>query len=738
MDPISQLKTDQLDANGNGLYEPAERKVLLDVLQGSCPSLAGTFDANGDGQVSIEEQSQGRHPLSMTIGKEVLASKVQIPWGIDIFPEWISTACLQEDAQVGKVSALSARGIRPKDVTQSNAELTPARSGLRSGIEFAANSGQYLVMPAERDARWNYRWCIFTFRIDASSGKDEQTMLLDVNRGNGPCKSSPKIWYNKKSGLNIQYVGLNAGGLDRRVMTSTDIHADGKTFNVVVCGIRYGQMYAVVNGRELTTTKPQPDRYSGDMVYDTDTMLGSTQNGNCAWACDALVFGLTEPSEAMVRKMTGWAAHRLEFADQLPTGHPYRYKRPVLDAEDFPDRYVHDDEKWMAWGASLKGSDKREHAGQLPLKVPGFERVFYDDFRAKRVTDSTSGAGDLWMAPGFNTAVGGDAPLVPASKKPDVYPYDAQDQKQTLSLVKQGTKWRGSAFYSVNDMGYGYTWKGPKIFRIRCMFPKLDQKDVGGGLFPAFWSYDPDFLFWRTANRIECDWFEFDGKNARWYNGVSTHYHYAHINNIFAKNPKSYQRFKVYSGELTEEKSKIPGGLYFWDGDYHTWEFVIDDKMFYVNVTIKDQSGKDQWVEVCRTLTSPTYLQRLDLQLDYALKAKQGLPKDDSRQDFVVDFVEVLQKTRQLDHVPDAFAAKPQILGHPLAGSTVTCRANVKDVTDIRYYWFADGYPLTYGPSNTCTITPDLKGKPIRCMVKAVGALNMPEAWTESVMVADQ
>ncbi len=727
----------ELDADGNGLYDDAERKVLVDTFQRVCPSLKDTtFDADGDGKVTILEQTQGRHPLSMTIGQEVIKSGVQIPWGIDIFPEWLMCAYFQEDVQIGQVNEHLARGIRLRNAAQDDTSKTPQKTSDKSGIIFAENSGQHMSMLGERDARWNYRWCIFTFRIDGNTGNDEQTVLLDLNRGNGSYKSSPKIWYDKKAGLYIQYIGHNVDGLDKRIMNTSAIHTDGKTWNVVVCGIRYGQMYASVNGHVLTTSTPQPERFSGDMVYDTTTFLGRPQSGNASWAYDALVLGISEPSEAMVRKMTGWAAHRLNFADRLPKDHPYRYKRPVIDAEDFPYRYVHDNEKWLAWGQTLKGQTKRAHAGKPPVKVSGFERVFYDDFRAYRIEDSTSGKGDLWMGFGFNTAVGGSARLIKPNQKPDAYPYDAKNQKQTLSLVAQGDRWRGSAFYSVNDLGHGYTWMGPKIFRIRCMFPKLSKEEVAGGLFPAFWSYSTDWLFWRTGNRIENDWFEFDGLNPRWLNGVATHFHYAHVNNIFALNPKSYKRFKVNGTELTEERTGIPGGLYIWDGEYHTWEYVVDEDMFYINVTYKDENGNDKWVELCRCPTSPTYLQRMDLQLDYALKGKHGTPKDGARQDFVVDWIEVLQKSSQLNHVADAFASKPLLTGTPRVGQTVTCNPNIKDTTDIRYYWFADGYPLTYGMRNQWVITDDLAGKELRCMVKAVGARDQPEAWTAPVKIS--
>ena len=737
IEPEVKLLT-QLDADQNGLYDDGERKVLLDEMQKICPELDGIFDADGDGKVTIEEQTAGRHPLSMIIpAARITSSLDKIPWAIDIFPEWITTAYLQEDVAEGAVAEHTVRGTRRNSpALQATVELQPKKVHARSGIEFAADSGQHFSMKGQRDARWNYRWCIFTFRIDGSSGTESITTLLDLNQGNSSSKSSPKIWYDKNSGLNIQYVGQNKGGRDKRVMTARNVIADGMTWNVVVCGIRYGQMYASVNGVALTTDEPQPDRFFGDWPHDTTSYLGDmSRKGNIAWAYDALVFGLTEPSEAMVRKMTGWAAHRLGVQANLPADHPYRKDRPVLDAEDFPYRYVHDNDKWMEWGPTLKDKTKtRINAGGPRLEPQGFERVFYDDFRSDRIKASTSGEGDLWLGPGFNIAVGGDAPLVTPGQKPVVYRHDSEKQQQILSLEKQGKKrWRGSAFYSVNDLVHGYSWEGPKVFRIRCMFPEYkNPKDVPGGLFPAFWSYGTEWMFWRTSNRIEVDWFEFDGQNGYWYNGLSTHLHYSHFrNNIFAKNPNSYKRFKLYSGELKEAKSKIPGGLFFWDGDFHTWEFVVDQDMTYVNVTIKDENGEDKWVEICRCQTAPTYLERLDLQLDYALKGKHGSPKE--REDFIVDWVEVLQKTDALKKLPEPFTAHPVLTGTVTAESTISCNANLEGITDIRYYWFSDGYPITYTVSNSLTISPEAVGTNIRCMVKAVGAINMPEAWSNTL-----
>ena len=67
---------------------------------------------------------------------------------------------------------------------------------------------------------------------------------------------------------------------------------------------------------------------------------------------------------------------------------------------------------------------------------------------------------------------------------------------------------------------------------------------------------------------------------------------------------------------------------------------------------------------------------------------------------------------------------------------SLTIGSNVEGVTDIRYYWFANGYPLTYSANNIYQLTSDDVGKNIRCMVKAVGALNMPDAWSDPINIA--
>ena len=729
------LAAENFDLDGNGLYSDIERKAFLDAVGAA----AGTFDADGDGKVTLEEMTAGRHPLQQVIASEFRASSLAIVWTLDTFPEWLMNVYTQDDVPVGAVASLAASGVTPRPAAQPDGALQPRKAD--SGITFPADSGAFLRSDGYRDTRWDWRWTVFTFRIDGASGSAQRTDLVHINKpvkGSArPGTSSPHVWFEKGKGLTIQYTGRNAWGIDVRSMTSDAVVADGRTWNTLVAGIRQGRMFATLNGIALFTETEQPPRYSSDFVRDTESVIGAAGNsGNAEWALDALVFGQSEISEATVRKLSGWGARRTGSATLLPQSHPYRDAPPLVDAEDFPRRYLHDAEAWDAWLAANPKTLVREHSGGPRVAAQGFERVWFDDFRASRLSPSTSDAGDLWQSLGFNTAVGMAAPLIQNGVQPDAYPYDAERKQQTLSLIEQSPgRWRGSALYTVNDCAQGYAWAGPKIFRIRCKFPKEDRAAIAGGLFPAFWSYGTEWLVWRTSNRIENDWWEFDGKNGNWMNGMSTHIHYPHVKNIFTRSNDSYQRAKIFGAEMTEERVKLPGGIYAWDGEFHTWEYVIDTDWTFVNYSyIDNATGEERWIELWRCKTSPTYLEPQDLQLDYALKGDTApAPESGKRYDFIVDFVEVLQKTSDIERIPAPFTARPALT---ISGTTARVAANAQGVTDLRYYWFADGYPLTYNASDTFDIPPAYAAAKLRCMAKAVGWRDQPEAWTAHTDIA--
>ncbi len=716
-----------------GLYTPADRAQALALLQKHCPELKGiVFDADGDGLVTpLEQDGEGRDPLTQILTRESLAAAPAVPWTPDLFPEWLMTAFVQDGAPVGAVSALPTLGVLT-NATASAGAVPPRKKDGRAGIEFAP--GATMDFPGQREAHWSYRWGVLSFRIGPDAPK---TSLLDVNLGRGPSFGSPRVVYSAAEGLSVRYAGRGAGGLDERVLRSTAVVADGRTWNVAVFGIRQGRLFLSVNG-VVSDPSAQPSRYSSERIDGQKealrSRLGDDRPGSAPWALDALLLGQGEISEATVRKLTGWAAHRLGFADRLPEGHPYRDRRPVADAEDLPHRFRVDDGTWeTVCGQNKQKAFTRSRTGQPREEVAtGYERVFYDDFRAFRVSDSRSGAGDLWKGPGYNTAVGVKSKLLPPGQEIDVYPHDADAGLQSVALVSRAGRWYAGACYSVNDMGQGYSWAGPKIFRVRSRFPKpADGGKVPPGLFPAFWSYGTEYVFWRTSNRIECDWIEYDGKSPRWYNGLSTHLHYTHLRNPHVRRVDSYPRYKLMGAELKEELVGVPGGIDFWDGEFHTWEFAVGPELTTICITVRDEAvpGGERWIELCRGKTSPTYLERLFLIFNYALKTPEGMPEDGARQDFWVDWVEVLQRTEDLAKVPAPFAARP-VVRRTEAG--YRCEADVPGITDLRYYWFADGYPVTYGADDTlpAALVP-ADAKSVRCMVKAVGALDQPECYSE-------
>jgi len=166
-----------------------------------------------------------------------------------------------------------------------------------------------------------------------------------------------------------------------------------------------------------------------------------------------------------------------------------------------------------------------------------------------------------------------------------------------------------------------------------------------------------------------------------------------------------------------------------YDGNYHTWEVWIENKLTYINV---------DGVEVGRVDTTQEYLERLFMYINTGLKDAKGMDETKSY-DMVVSKVEGFKPAASVDAVPGGpFTVRPTLEGSAEVGSTLTCTANVKGCNDVWYYWHSDGYPRGFSRSNTYTVLPDDKGASIRCMVKAVGAKDEPEAWTALLLAKDR
>ncbi|WFB37800.1 hypothetical protein P3T73_08515 [Kiritimatiellota bacterium B12222] len=667
-------------------------------------------------------------------------------WTLDAFPEMIAHSFTQENVDAGPVSSIDSVGVVSM-VKDAQATASPGQEPVKlsegQGIEFSSDATQYLSFERDLDAVAFYRWSLVIFRVDPDSGSDNVASLLRVNDGpqvNGRSGNwTPRIDYDKSNNsIQVYYRGTHK----HELTTPANVVSTDGSWNVVLTYRRHGHLFLRVNGQAYDQSPPHVS-FSTEQTEDTiESRIGDKRASTPTWALDGLWIGQSELSEAVVKKMEAWALGR---AAQLPGGVAATATfSPVIDDEDFPQRYTFDYERFADWKVVNDKSRRWAYQGQPVAEVQpdrsDWVRVFVDDFRvpaevSKKSINGTSvgdstydfGAGkQIWYSPGTNSAVGGKAISKNGSDRPfpEVVVLDPEAQNLTMRLyaaepAKNGrpTQWRNSQFSSVNQAGVGYTWAGPKGFRVRAKF-----KNVGPGVFPCpMWFYNVESLFWRTGERIEFDIIELDDD---WDNYGGTHVHHGRFKGLFGHSEYDTMKKKNTPEEIHSLKmaaGKNICGINAFDGNFHTWEVWIEADTTYINV---------DGVEVARVDTIPEYLERLYMYLDTSLKGREGMDESLSY-DMVIDSVEAFQPPSEINATPDApFTGRPTLTGNATAGSVVTCTSKLEGVEDVWYFWHVDGYPRGFGKSNTYTLLPEDEGAEIRCKVKAVGAKDQPEAWT--------
>ena len=693
--------------------------------------------------------------------REAVVAAKGADWTIDAFPEMIIQSLTQQSvAQPGPIKEVPFAGVLAlagqNPMAKAPEGFAPVKLADNKGIEFAADSGQRLTFKNQGEALLLYRWSLVIFRVDGASGKGKTTTLVCVNDGTTPNGRSgywiPRLDFNKAdNSVSALYRGTKKHELKS---PANSVTMDGK-WNVALTYRRHGRLFLRVNGQDcgqLSTTESFSTENPEDI---TESRIGNPKADGSAWALDGLWLGQSELSEAVVKKMEAWALNR---AATLPGGAAVKAAfKPVVDDEDFPHRYTFNYDRWAAWRAAQTKAKRAEFMGQPVAKVQpdrsNWVRVFLDDFRkpAKPGTSSLNGTsvgdstsdkdagGQIWFAPGTNTAVGGAAISKDGNDRPfkDAYVLNP-DETLTMRLYclspgKDGKpgKWANSQFSSVTSAGVGYSWAGPKGFRVRAK-----MNNVAPGLFHCpMWFYGIDHLFWRTGERIELDIIELDDN---WDNYGGSHVHNGNYKGLFGhiafdtmsnkSAPEPVRSLKLAAG-------KNVAGINAWDGEFHTWEVWIEEKTTYINC---------DGIEIARADTTPEYLERLYMFVDTCLKeeklpdGKMGiLGMDESKSyDMVLDSIEGFAPPEVVNAKPAApFTSRPTLAGTGEVGSEITCTANIEGVEDVCYYWHSNGYPRGFGRSNTYTLLPEDKGAEIRCMVKAVGAKNQPEAWTESAAI---
>ena len=670
-------------------------------------------------------------------------------WSPEAFPEMIVQSLTQEglaapgpvaQAEFGGLAALTGRN----KALSAEAGHEPVKLAAGAGISFFAGRGSKLSFKPEGEALLLDRWSLVIFRAEAGPGK--KATLLTINDGPLPQGRSgywlPRLEFDA---ITHAVVASYCGDTLHQVRSPAgSVLSDGH-WNVALTYRRQGRLFLSING---TDCGPTGDSFSAARPEGlTESRIGDAPGDTAGWALDGLWVGQSELSERTVAKLEAWALAR---AAALPGGAAASAAfTPVVDADDFPHRYLFDPVRYAAWKVANPKEQRVANQGKPASSVQpdrsGWVRVFHDDFRTpanpgaralngSSVGDSTADidAGrQIWFAPGTNSAVGGKAICKDGNDRPfkEAYVLDAKEQTLALRLYctdppKDGKpgRWRNGQFTSVNDSGVGYAWGGAKGFKVRA---KLNG--AGPGVFPCpIWFYSLEHLFWRTSERIEFDVIELDDG---WDNYGASHVHNGPLKGLFGHSGVDTMKKSTVPEELRSLKltaGKQLCGVNAWDGKFHTWEVWIEDDLTYLNI---------DGMEVARVTTIPEYREKLFMYIDTSLKDEKGMDPKKSY-DLVLDSVEAFRPATTVDVVPGApFTARPTLSGAADPGSTITCAANLTGCSDVWYYWHVDGYPRGFSTSNTYTVLPADRGASIRCMVKAVGAKDQPEAWTAALPV---
>jgi hypothetical protein len=696
-------------------------------------------------------------PLGPILGREkcgTLAAAIDQlsvgTWSPESVDGFLSTGFFQEDVVIGRVASHIGRGIMAIAATQDDIGRQPLKAKSGDGIVFPAGSGASLIFPSMPDALRTYRWCLAVVRIQPMQRGIEIRMIeVNVGRSSSHCTPSLVVTDNGKLGqLIVGWGGASSDVAFSSAQAEQSLHTDGQTWNCILSFRRNGRQFLSINGKRDMSV-PRPTMWSWPQLPEAASnrsLLGGDAKQSGTWAYDTVAFGQTELTEILVSKLEGWAMWRVGQQNDLPRAHAYRHTPPSVDEEDRSASYTFDGVSWSAWGSRLKQNDPTSRIGTPLAPAPNdFVRVFKDDFRTNSVSASSTkgGADKNWFAPGWNLAVGADARLRSPDETPALYRHEAVPQdpgiatggRLTLSL-KYDQGWLAPALYSVNDAGQGRSWAGEKIFRLRCRFPRYDN--LPGGFFPAFWSYALAPMFHCEDERVEVDFWEFDGRNGRWLNALASHVHAGIRKGISGHLARDATSYKVWGGNLDEKRLGLGHleGMSLWDGEWHTWEVRIQNDTTVLAVTLL-RGGREVMVELVHCQTPKEYLLRLYLIVNYALRLKDGEPDRLKTHSFDVDFIEVLQRQSTITRVSPPFKAQPTLLRVASTRSVVLCITDVNPgLFDLCFYWYSDGYPRGFTIEPRFMLTQADRGTNLRCMVKVLDAQGQPEMWTDEMEIS--
>ena len=669
-----------------------------DLARAACAALVLTASGRPGRDARAAGPAQGSQPKAQS-------------WHPGLFPEMIVKSWFQEDLAEGEVASWQSGGVKPVAAVQAEPSLRPTKLPNNGGVLFEKGTKQALTWPADNDAPYLHRWWLVIARCDSAANADAKNVsVLCVNGAEGgSVHRQPRVCFRPSIGTFVSQLH-DGKPKSEEGQCSTDFG----DWNVMV-GYRRGfVMQAVVNGVKT----------AGQAIYalapnrvKSQSFMGDVNNPMRAdVAIDCVIIGQSELDDSQIDMLMGWGMWRVGRQSALPGDHPYRQSPPsAVDANNKPARYAFDSAAWASWAAI--GNERYAHRGEAAPPIRGYTTVFFDDFDSNTVVDDSKGAqASIWYAPTSLANVGVDANAQRISASPSSYVHDAASHTLALRLLNKG-RWRTGAFSSVNNNGQGRFW-GKGIFEIRARLPKIAAPRPG--FFPAFWAYGKEHLFWRTRNRLETDFWEYDGLDGAYIN-ISQHVHKPKLSYADPHIATGGVHRKI-AGYQVDPSNGFPATIDIYDGEFHTWYAQIEDDYSYFVI---------DGLEVARVPTRPELAAKKYIMVDFAYDENKGRGQPDPSQtyDMVIDYIRVRQTETDLARVPPAFSALPALSGRASPSQKLTVVPNVV-ASQIECLWYRDGVPIVGETGTGYELGSQDIGHKIRCHVRAVSVLDQPEAWT--------
>jgi beta-glucanase (GH16 family) len=630
-------------------------------------------------------------------------------WHPEQFPEMIVKSWYQEDADVGEVASWQSRGVKPAVAAQINSDLRPVKLDNNKGILFNKGVKQALTWAVDKDAPYLHRWWLVIARCDFASANRADVAVICVNGAEGgPGYRQPCIRFNTQQKNLVSE--LNDGQFK---VEGERCSADFSDWNVIVGYRRGSMMQAAVNGVKSigqTIYALAPNRARSLSFFgDVHAPMGANV------AIDCVLIGQGELNDAQIDKLTGWAMWRVGRQSALPNHHPHRHSPPRgAEQNDQSARYIFNTGAWTAFA----NADRFSNRGRPAPAVSDYATVFFDDFTEDTVVDDLKGSpSSNWYAPTHVIGIGVDAKAQRRSDLPSSYVHDPATH--TLALRLHHSKgWKTGAISSVNNNGQGRFWsKG--IFEIRAKLPALPPPRPG--FFPAFWAYGREHLFWRTRNRLESDFWEYDGLDGTYIN-ITQHIHKPTLGGFSDPGILTKElRYKI-AGYRLNSSNGFSRTIDIYDGEFHTWYAQIEDDYSYFVV-----DGQ----EVARVPTTPELAAPKYILVDFAYDKRKGRAVPDVSQtyDMVIDYIRVRQKATYLTQTPAGFDALPVLIGKADPGNRLTVIPNTL-AKHIDYRWYRDGVPIIGEVSASYLLRANDSSHKIRCHLRALSLPDQPGAWT--------